>query len=316
MLSQQDAISLLKKYETQLNEFQKCITSSYQHLLRCDAQMIPNILAALTSIAEGSEFKANVAASGMSSIKSLDDDPQVALEHLLVDDYLKKHFNAMCTHYLGNEPELLNNLLNFHAIICQEKIIFYKAKNGELAIKFPSQEWRDKFIEEMGGVSQFAPDDKFNPNKECPQTFPDNVTTLFISAYMAKNGELAIILPNEDIRNKFLTLLRHAPANTYSTYDGQSAIYFNDQQLHNAKHNFGINATASVSQIASVAKADVRYAARIIGQAQRDNINPAHFFATLPKEVTLKIASLSTDNNVLSEENAREVAVPNFTKPV
>lgn len=226
ILSQQDAIYLLKKYENQLNEFQKSIPRSMTHLLRCDTQIIPNILAALKSIAEGSEFKPQVASSGMSNIKSLDNDPQAALKHLLVDDYFKIHFNNMCTHYLGNNPELLNNLLNFHAIFCQEKIIFYKAKNGELAIKFPTQEWRDRFIEKMGGVSCFAKDDKFNPDKECPQTFPENLTTLFISAYMAKNGELAIILPNEDIRNQFLTLLRHAPENTYSTYDGQSAIYF------------------------------------------------------------------------------------------
>lgn len=52
-----------------------------------------------------------------------------------------------------------------------------------------------------------------------------------------------------------------------------------------------------------------------MGQAHRDNINPSHFFAKLPQEIALKIVSLSTDNNVLPEENAAEEAAPYFSKP-
>lgn len=85
----------------------------------------------------------------------------------------------MCIHYAGDKLELLKNLLDFYAFIGQEKIVAYKAKNGELALKFPSQGWRDKFIQEMGGVSHFSKDEKFNPNKACPQIYSDNRDLLY-----------------------------------------------------------------------------------------------------------------------------------------
>lgn len=314
MISQKEALALLNKYEKHLNELQNIITTSYQNLLRCDAQIVPNALAALKAIANNTQFAPVVATSGMSSIKALNSDPQIALKELLVNDFFKDHFQKMCIHYSKDNPELLTNLQNFHACISQEKIIIYKAKNGELALKFPTQEWRDRFIQKMGGVSHFASSDKFNANKKCPQTYPENPTTLYLSTYTAKNGELAVVFPNKEIRQNFLTLLRHASSATWSIYEGQDAVYFNDKNLHTPGYNFGINAPACVSQSSNAAHADVRYAARILGQALR-NPNNTCFFNRLPGELINKIINLSTDNEVLAAEDAISSVQPNLGKP-
>ncbi|TIE23271.1 hypothetical protein DIZ73_18150, partial [Legionella pneumophila] len=85
--------------------------------------------------------------------------------------------------------------------------------------------------------------------------------------------------------------------------EGQDAVYFNDKNLHTPGYNFGINAPACVSQSSNAAHADVRYAARILGQALR-NPNNTCFFNKLPAELVNKIISLSTDNEVLAEEEA------------
>ncbi|AWN74319.1 hypothetical protein LEAN103870_02535 [Legionella anisa] len=314
MISQAQAIDLLNKYEKYLIELQNAITKNPQHLLRCDMQVVDNTLAALKAIANQSQFVPDVVDSGMSSIKGLSSNPQEAIQALLVNGTFKDHFQKMCTHYAKNNPELLKNLQNFHANICQEKIIVYKAKNGELALKFPTQEWRDNFIKQMGGVSYFASTDKHNANKACPKTYPANPSTLFISAYTARNGELAVVFPNQEVRQNFLTLLKHASSTTCSIYEGQDAIYFNDQKLHTAGYNFGIHAPACISQSLNAAHADVRFAARILGQALR-NPNNNCFFNTLPSELNAKIISLSTDNGVLSEEDALTSVVDNLGKP-
>nr|HEN5517421.1 Dot/Icm T4SS effector Ceg5 [Legionella pneumophila] len=113
MISQKEALALLNKYEKHLNELQNIITTSYQNLLRCDAQIIPNALAALKAIANNTQFVPVVATSGMSSIKALNSDPQIALKELLVNDFFKDHFQKMCIHYAKDKPELLTNLQNF-----------------------------------------------------------------------------------------------------------------------------------------------------------------------------------------------------------
>ena len=103
----------------------------------------------------------------------------------------------------------------------------------------------------------------------------------------------------------------------YNDYILSYKKYFNFIRFlyyHTPGNNFGFYASTSVSQSYNAAKADVRYAARIIGQALRDN-SPACFFTNLPKELSNKIVRLSTDNAVFSEEEVSELVEPNLGKP-
>jgi hypothetical protein len=120
MISQEKARSLLKTYGMHLNVFQNLITQNDQHLLRCDVQIIPNVMDALKAIATKSKFTPQVKNSGMSSLRVLSTNPQEALKELLVNEYYHNHFQDMCSHYLGNKPNLLINLKKFHNTMCQE----------------------------------------------------------------------------------------------------------------------------------------------------------------------------------------------------
>jgi hypothetical protein len=135
MITQQQAIEILKNYQTHLNYFQVIINLRVTHLLRCDTQIIPNLLGALNAIAKNSKFKPEVAISGMSSIKELTTNPQKAIEELLVNQYFSDHFKAMCSHYASFDPKLLTHLEEFHALINPELIIANKATNEELPLK-------------------------------------------------------------------------------------------------------------------------------------------------------------------------------------
>ena len=151
MISRQTAIELLEKYEDSLNEFQSIIKGSIGALLRCDEQIIPNLLAALKAIANSSVFEPIVATGGMSTIQELDSNPQLAIHKLLVDSYFHNHFKAMCTHYAGNRPELLQNLQNFHESILAERVIDDKAKNTAIMSNL-SMQVLGGFIAALGGA--------------------------------------------------------------------------------------------------------------------------------------------------------------------
>lgn len=306
MISREQAIYLLNKYEHSLTELQKTIKTSYHHLLLCDALIVPNTLAALRAIAHNVPYVPEV--SGLIILKTLNADPQEAIKYLFNGE-LKNHFRKMCTHYARGQ--LLENLLNFNASISQEKIILYKAKNGELALKFPTKTLRDQFISKLGGVSYFDSSDPHNGNQPCPIIYSSNPNTLFIKVHTAKNGELAAVFPNSTIHQNFLSLLRHASS---IIYGGQDMVYFNDPNLHRPEVQISIH-TPACSKSSDAARADVRFATRTIGQALRDPKNKNCFFNILPAELNNKILCLSGDNDVLSEEEVLSLVESNLGKP-
>lgn len=133
----------------------------------------------------------------------------------------------------------------YSAIVQNNYIVIYKARNGELAVKFPSSVWRDAFINELGGQQNFT-DHPYFSNQPCPKIFDENLTTLYIQAYKAKNGELAVVFPNLEMRESFIKLLRHSLAGATSIYPNQNPVYFNNRNLHISGYNFTVVAPVEI----------------------------------------------------------------------
>ena len=130
-------------------------------------------------------------------------------------------------------------------------LVMYKARNGELAIRFPNKKARDDFYQQMpkGTIpSQFRTGIQYekNPNGITPVIYQDANNRIFFPSYKATNGEFAINCGQKEVRDKLISLLnlnvsgQNAYPNTaiiktsygnnlfatYNQYNQLNAMYF------------------------------------------------------------------------------------------
>ncbi|MCF6766701.1 hypothetical protein L3V82_13085 [Thiotrichales bacterium 19S3-7] len=240
-ISSQQAKESLIKYgktiEAADNLFSKNINSNFelQHVLRADHYFFKEILKMLTAIANNTNYTPHKSNSGLSNI-NFSPDPQEALKcamEMLVKYYVKA---PQLSQYSAKLNQLAQDL---ETAIHSTNVTIYKSKNNELAVKFYSQALRDKFIESIGGYTQYPATDKHNGGKQFLLTYSNNLTTLYISGtYKAKNDEFAVTFPSLEIRSQFCKLLNLSGKDEIARiYTWQDPLYFN-KKLYEENSNF------------------------------------------------------------------------------
>lgn len=112
---------------------------------------------------------------------------------------LKSMPGSLDKNYVQPEPKDLPPLE------ASKNFLVYKAKNGELALKFTSKAARNTFLETHFKNSQYIPEAhrvgpqfKFNKGGKTPITYSDNPLTIYFPAYKAANGELGVNLVTKE----------------------------------------------------------------------------------------------------------------------
>lgn len=120
------------------------------------------------------------------------------------------------------------------------KVLLYRARKGELAVKFPDEATRNHFIVQLGGKEKFD-------GKDYPITYDDNKDTLFFPGYQAKNGEFASIFPSSTMCLQFFNLLIYENRRVNKTdafmalnSKGENVIYFKDPAFFKERGNVNV----------------------------------------------------------------------------
>ncbi|CDZ79202.1 hypothetical protein BN59_03520 [Legionella massiliensis] len=114
------------------------------------------------------------------------------------------------------------------------RIILYRAKNGELAIRFPSEEARNAFMGQMKQETipeAFRKGEQYKNNPKgltpvCYQSYPRHI---YMPSYMAANGEFAINCGSQENRDTLLKLLGLQANETMLLLNGESITSYGDQ---------------------------------------------------------------------------------------
>lgn len=115
-------------------------------------------------------------------------------------------------------------------------VLLYRAKGGELAIRFTHVEARDRVAKAIGVhqipkqfVDPSAPQFSQNPHGTTPAKYSDNLQCLFFPAYQAKQNEFAINLVSKRARNQLIQELGfdlNAPEKKIQHKNGQIESQF------------------------------------------------------------------------------------------
>lgn len=182
------------------------------------------------SFDEVRQFRELLKNAGINPLPEVDgrNNKKDGIIHLYID------FNPLRVEALRNTFETQKQLKGDTKLV-QSEIILYKAKNGELAVKFPDQETTQAFLKKIGGFAAFPSNDQFNAGKSCPAWYPENPTVLYFPAYVAKNGEFAAAFPTTyDMKKAFYeTIIQSLSKDVTPVINDMNskALYFCDQRI-------------------------------------------------------------------------------------
>ncbi len=153
-------------------------------------------------------------------------------------------FIQLLNQYCSNQPELKNKLLQFcldlnaNAIKIQHHVVnFYKILDENdkmrLCLEFNNVEQCNNFYTMLGGETKFPSTHAYYPLEESLIRVEAKPTCLYLHAYVARNKELAAVLPTK--RDLFYQCLpkfddKEKIASVYLGQDEQA--FFNDHTMH------------------------------------------------------------------------------------
>ncbi|MBS0290727.1 MAG: hypothetical protein JSS07_11920 [Proteobacteria bacterium] len=238
------AQSLLSKHRDLLEEFQGILNGATKHCFRSDTQIVPNILNALEALAKETTFKPEVAASGMSSITSLSDDPRLCLKEIVQAKGFATLKTTIAFHLKENQitQKLHDDLLAcFKEISVNiESIFLFQSRQG-LAIRFPTKEDSILFIESLG-KKQFYP----LSDKQYPAIDKDDPRIVSIPASLNMFDQLVVNFPNDAIRSFVYHTL---DLKEKITFLRESAMLFNDKETFNKGNSLRVGYASANSAL-------------------------------------------------------------------
>lgn len=130
------------------------------------------------------------------------------------------------------KPDLLVDVEQVIKANESNKVILYKGRNGELAIRFKNQEERDKFYKSIPQAeipAQFRIGAQYtsNPKGLTPVIYEGQNNQVFFPSYQARKGEFAINCGNQQIRDALIQFLGLRLTNTKYYSDRQGFEYAN-----------------------------------------------------------------------------------------
>lgn len=170
----------------------------------------------------------NVIANVIAKLKDANDDSSIDYDNRT---FLTHYALELVAQNLYQKPLELPKKLSPADMM----VTIYKAKSGELCLRFPNKTMRDKFSDEVGRgqiPSQFVKngDPQFvkNPNRHTPVAYKDSPQCLYLASYQAKNGEFAINVTKKDIRDNLVKALGIKETGTEDWNNGQKERIFAD----------------------------------------------------------------------------------------
>jgi len=172
-------------------------------MFRTDAYFFPTLHCALRAIAFEEEFEPETFDSGQGN-QSYSSDPQQALVEMLnrLEEYIDGLPDSEEWDQMDGE-KVLGEMKNLHRgltlAMLKPEVKLYRARNGELAIKFPERpDSATEFLNAFGAQTAQKLFSRYDTN-------PD---TLYVTASIdPNNGQLKVNFPTDSVRELFCKLL-------------------------------------------------------------------------------------------------------------